>query len=145
MVTYRIVNKLSPTDAAYIAGIIDGEGTITLSRKHRNENRQLAISISNTELQLLKFVHEAIGAGKITNKKTSAAHHMPSYTYAIYNRQALRLLEQIHPYLHTYKVRRSELILKDYIKLTPRNGKYSGVQIKLRSNFEQNVLNIKAR
>lgn len=34
------------TDAAYIAGLIDGEGTVTLTRKHRNENRQLCVSIS---------------------------------------------------------------------------------------------------
>jgi hypothetical protein len=33
---------LSKTDAAYIAGLIDGEGTVTLTRKHRNENRQIA-------------------------------------------------------------------------------------------------------
>ena len=46
---YREVKKLGQTDAAYIAGLIDGEGTVTLSRRHRNENRQLVISISNTD------------------------------------------------------------------------------------------------
>jgi hypothetical protein len=44
-VTTVQTNPLRTIDAAYIAGLIDGEGTITLSRKHRNENRQLAISI----------------------------------------------------------------------------------------------------
>jgi hypothetical protein len=44
-----ICNDLSITGAAYIAGLIDGEGTVTLTRKHANENRQLAISISSTE------------------------------------------------------------------------------------------------
>ena len=33
---YRSVLRLDPRDAAYIAGLIDGEGTITLSREHRN-------------------------------------------------------------------------------------------------------------
>lgn len=62
------VKRLSATDAAYIAGLIDGEGSITLTRKHRNENRQPAITISNTERILLEFVLRVTGAGKITRK-----------------------------------------------------------------------------
>lgn len=143
MATYRIVNNIPPVDAAYIAGIIDGEGTITLSRKHKSENRQLAVSISNTDLTLLNYVKKTIGAGKITNKKTSQVHHTKSYTYAIYNRQALRLLEQIQPYLKTYKATRSILILRDYVALTPRNGKYTIAQKADREKFEIEVLSIK--
>ena len=45
----RNVIELATIDAAYIAGLIDGEGTITLTRLHRNQNRQLVVSISNTE------------------------------------------------------------------------------------------------
>ena len=36
--------------AAYIAGLIDGEGTITLTRLHAHENRRLVVSIANTEI-----------------------------------------------------------------------------------------------
>jgi len=32
MATYKTVNPLNGIDAAYIAGLIDGEGTITLAR-----------------------------------------------------------------------------------------------------------------
>lgn len=135
--------QLRPTDAAYIAGLIDGEGTITLTRKHQNENRQLAITISNTDRTLLEFVHSTVGAGKITNKRVTRTHHTPSYTYAIHNRQALQLLEQVNPYLRTYKVQRASLILRDYIKLTPRNGKYTPEQQQARSHFETAVLQIK--
>ncbi len=142
MATYKTTNTLTPIAAAYIAGLIDGEGTVTLSRKHKNENMQLAVSISNTEIQLLDYVLEQIGTGKITNKKTSQSHHTPSFTYAIYNRQALTLLEQITPYLLTYKKHRAELILKDYIRLTPRNGKYTEEARIERELFEKKVLNI---
>ena len=144
MATYKTTKSLTPIAATYIAGLIDGEGTITLSRKHKNENRQLAVSISNTEIQLLDYVLAQLGTGKITNKKTSQSHHTPSFTYAVYNRQALNLLEQIYQYLLTYKKRRAELILKDYIRLTPRNGKYTQ-QMKLdRERFEIEVMTIAA-
>ena len=37
------VNTLSLCDAAYLAGIIDGEGTVTLTCKNRGENRRLLL------------------------------------------------------------------------------------------------------
>ena len=51
---YKEVKEMSQIDSAYIAGLIDGEGTVTLSCRHRSENRHLVISISNTELPLLE-------------------------------------------------------------------------------------------
>lgn len=137
------VKQLSRVDAAYLAGFIDGEGTITLTRKHKNENRQLAITISNTERQILEYCLKVIGAGKITNKRTSKAHHTASFTYAIYNRQALSVLEQIEPYLLSYKVGRAKLILEKYIALTPRNGRYTKEIMRKRKEFEHAVLEIK--
>src|SRR6266700_2445268 len=54
--TAKTLHALDPRDAAYIAGLIDGEGTITLTREHRGENRRLVVSISSTERVLLDFV-----------------------------------------------------------------------------------------
>jgi hypothetical protein len=83
------------------------------------------VSIANTDFSLLRFVLELVGAGKITNKRTGAAHHTPSFAYRVSSRQALVLLEQVAPFLRTYKRARAELALADYLRLTPRNGKYS--------------------
>jgi hypothetical protein len=139
------LNCLSSTDAAYIAGLIDGEGTITLTRKHRNENRQLCVSISSTERPMLEFVKQSTRSGKITNKRIVSPKHTPSYTFALYNRQALALLRQVLPWLKSYKLQRAEVILRDYIRLTPRNGKYSEELKKKRVLFEKTVLGITAK
>lgn len=125
MAEYKQTKKLSTADAAYIAGLIDGEGTITLQRRHRNEQRQIVVSIANTERPLLEFVLEATGVGHITGKRVSYQHHTASFTYTVSNRQALSLLEQITPYLRTCKRERSELVLENYLRLTPRNGRYT--------------------
>lgn len=135
MANYRKVKILSREDAAYIAGVIDGEGTLSLSRRHRNENRQFVISISNTDIRLLNYICRTVGAGRITRKRISKNIHTPSATYAIDNRQAIDLLGQIAPYLQTYKAERANLILDHYQRLTPRNGKYSSAQKKARSEF----------
>ena len=143
MTTYKKTNHLSPTDAAYIAGIIDGEGTISLTRRHKNENRQLEISVSNTEMNLLDYLLKTIGTGRITRKRTYSDKHTPSATYQVSNRQALSLLEQIQPFLLTYKQYRARLVLRDYLRLTPRNGKYTEEMLTQREKFIEAFLNTK--
>jgi hypothetical protein len=139
----RQVNPLNGASAAYIAGLVDGEGTITLSRLHASEKRRLVVSISNNEIDLLSFVLSAVGAGKITRKRTYKPHHAQSYAFQISGRQALSLLQQISPYLRSYKLKRAALVLKHYIALTPRNGKYSADTTAARDAFETALLAIK--
>jgi hypothetical protein len=140
----RAVNQLSTQAAAYIAGLIDGEGTVTLTRLHADENRRLVISIANTEQSLLKFVIDQVGAGKITRKRTNLPQHTPSFCYAVTSRQALSLLKQISPYLRSYKRKRADLALELYELLTPRNGKYDAGTRADRHRFEENFLSLKA-
>ena len=59
------MRSLSAPEAAYLAGLIDGEGTVTLSRKHAGDMRQLVVSISNPEMPILEFALLSIGAGKL--------------------------------------------------------------------------------
>jgi hypothetical protein len=140
MVAAKTIRSLDSRDAAYIAGLIDGEGTITLSREHRDENRRLVVSISSTERVLLEFVAARCGCGKITNKRASSTRHTPSFAYRITSQQALDLLRQLHPFLISYKRLRAELMLTDYSRLTPRNGKYTGDQRAARNAFERKLL-----
>ena len=140
MTRCRTVRKLDPCDAAYIAGLVDGEGTITLTVQHRGENRRLVLSISNTELPLLEFVRRVAGAGRITTKRTYSERHTPSFTYQISSRQALSLLSQIAPHLRTYKAKRATLALRNYVRLTPRNGKYTKKMKRERQEFERELL-----
>jgi hypothetical protein len=141
---YKTLKTLSEKDAAYLAGLIDGEGTVTLSRKHKNENRQLCVSIASTEKCLLDFVLSVTGVGKITNKRKSKHHHAASFTFAVYNRQALALLEATRPYLKSYKRHRAHLILQNYLSVTPRNGKYTKELLDKKRELEDLVLAIKA-
>ncbi len=141
--TRRVVRVLPPTDAAYIAGIVDGEGTVTLTRVHSGEERRLVISVSNNDLALLRYLKTTFGAGKITSKRPNLPHHAPAYAFQISGRQALAVLHQIAPYLKSYKARRAKLILGSYVALTPRNGKYSATQLEARRTFEAEVLAIR--
>lgn len=138
------IHRLAPEQAAYLAGLVDGEGTITLTRMHRHENRRLAVSISNNDVSLLKFVKTTVGAGKITTKKTYSERHARSFAYQISSRQALDLLRQLAPYLKTYKAERAMLALDAYRRLTPRNGRYRPDIAASRREFERRLLAIKS-
>lgn len=140
---YRCVNKLTAVHAAYLAGLIDGEGTVTLTRLNRNRYRGLAVTVSNTEVNILRYALSLIGVGKITNKRRSKINHTPSYTYQITNRQALDFLGQISPFLQSLKAERARLVPSDYVRLTPRNGRYSGEQLTQRDLFVKRFFEIR--
>ena len=55
-------------EASYVAGIIDGEGSINLTRMHVNEFRRPNISIASTDKDLLIYIKTLTG-GIINNKK----------------------------------------------------------------------------
>ena len=50
---------------AYIAGLIDGEGSIMLQKFHHNEYPSPCISISSTTLELLHWIKFIVGKGII--------------------------------------------------------------------------------
>jgi hypothetical protein len=143
-VIYRKVKMLDLADAAYIAGLIDGEGTVTMTRRNRYKNRGLVGSISNNEIPIFRHVQDSIGAGKITGKRITSERHAPSYTYCITNRQALSLLEQVCPFLKSHKSARASLALKEYLRLTPRNGRYTPEQTDERETFVSNFFAIRS-
>ncbi len=138
-----MIASLDPALAGYIAGLIDGEGTVTLSRLHRNENRRLVVSISNNDRTMLQYVQGLVGSGRITSKRKSKPHHAASYTYQVSSRQALWLLEQTAHLLRSYKARRAALALAEYVLLTPRNGKYGCELRARRAEFETRFLAIR--
>ena len=139
----RKVKHLDPVHAAYLAGLVDGEGTVTLTRQHRNEGRRLVVCISNNELGILDFAKECIGVGRITTKRTYNERHADSYTYQLSSRQALDLLSQIVPFMKSYKAQRASMAIDQYLLLTPRNGKYRPEVMRRREEFERKLLAIK--
>ena len=141
---YKKVKVLTPPNAAYLAGLIDGEGTVTLTRRNLNKQRELVVSISNTEMPILTYVQTVSGVGKITKKRTTSSLHTPSFTFQVTNRQALSLLKQIVRYMKSHKATRAKLVLKDYIRLTPRNGRYTTQQLQEREKFIEKFFSIQS-
>ncbi|MBT2643431.1 LAGLIDADG family homing endonuclease [Bacillus sp. ISL-41] len=125
-------------EASYIAGVIDGEGSITLTRMHENEHRRPVLTIASTDKELLIYIQSLTG-GIITNKRNyKPGTHKDSFTLSIKSKfEVLATLQRIHPYLRIERKRRRALwILERYDLVTPRNGKYRPEMLKAKIEFE---------
>ncbi|MEK4028080.1 LAGLIDADG family homing endonuclease [Pseudobacillus sp. FSL P4-0506] len=131
-------------EAGYLAGIIDGEGSITLTRMHQREHRRPCITISSSDKELLLYIQTLTG-GAISNKKNyKPGLHKDSYTLSIKNKESvLMILKEVSPYLRIDKKRnRAKWILEHYNRVTPRNGKYTADMLKAKLLFEESFFNI---
>lgn len=126
-------------EASYIAGIIDGEGSISLTRMHEKEHRRPCISIASTDIELLIYIQKLTG-GVINNKKNyKPDRHKDSFTLTIKKKEdVFYSLENITPFLRVDRKRnRSIWILENYNNVTPRNGKYSPELLQKKIMFEE--------
>lgn len=136
---------MTETEKAYIAGIIDGEGSIMLQRFRCNQYPSPCVSIASTTLELLLWLQETIGYGQIKSiKNYNIEKHKNSYVFILKYNNAIRLLEDVYPYLIIdTKRKRAELILNKYKDLTPRNGKYTKDMLEMKAAFYDEFISIK--
>lgn len=126
-------------EAAYVAGIIDGEGSITLTRMHEKEHRRPCITIASTDKELLIYI-QSLTRGIIINKKNyNPNKYKNSYTLYIKKKlDVFHTLQSITPFLRINQKReRAKWILNNYDTVTPRNGKYSHELLKEKLMFEE--------
>lgn len=107
---------------AYLAGIVDGEGTVTLMRHHRGETPSPSVSIANNNERLLRWVKSLVG-GVIVRKPKRNPRHQDSFAWVLRFDAALRFLQEIQEFL-IIKKPQATLILRDYKKCTHRAGRY---------------------
>ena len=128
---------------AYLAGIVDGEGTVTLSRNHRNEMPCPVVSVSNTSLPLLKWIQKRAG-GIITSKNTRKPHHAVSYVWRLRHDKAIWILNEVKKYL-IVKRKHADLITQEYKKVTHRAGKYTPLLLQKKNDLIQKIRKLNQR
>ncbi len=116
---------LSDTEAAYAAGILDGEGSIYLARIHASRWPSPTVSVASTDRELLEWLCTRVG-GTIIQKRIYQPQHSRSFDWKLTDRRALSFLEIVRPFLVIQrKIERADLLLNDYLSCTPRNGRYT--------------------
>lgn len=93
------------TDLAYIAGIIDGEGCISIERRRYAEGKYkkiVSLTVSNTEEWLCQWLKLSWG-GRIRIRIDKRENHLPLYNWVVYRAKAIEVLKVILPYLKIKK------------------------------------------
>ena len=128
---------LTTIDKVYLAGIIDGEGSIMLTSFNKLKLPAPSVSVSSTSLELLEWIKFKVGAGVISSKKNyNPEKHQDAFSYGIRYNSALELIFEIEPYLQIKeKKQHAMLILSDYKKITVRNGRYTPDQLRAKDEF----------
>lgn len=135
---------LTPEQKAYLASIIDGEGSISLVRINKNKHPAPMISIASTDRELLEWILKTTHTGRIIVKKNyNPSVHKESYALNITYLRAIEILRAITPYLVIKRKRkRTQYILDNYPSVTQRNGRYSPEQLITKENFYRTFMSL---
>ena len=106
----KLINNMTNEQIAYLAGIIDGEGTISVSRKKdKTMKRKMSLrpflSVANTNLELIQWMYEITGLGQMSKLRISKnIKHTPFKRWTVWTRQAEQIVKLILPYLIVKKL-----------------------------------------
>lgn len=113
--------KLPENESAYIAGIFDGEGTITGTLNAVGQPHFYA-AIANTNLELLEWIQVRVG-GVIDEKRRSAIATKTCYELSFRSIENLiRFLEEVQPYLRVKKRKVDIVLLSSKVASVMRPG-----------------------
>jgi hypothetical protein len=119
------MNTLTETDKAYLAGLIDGEGCITIGKQLRPDLTPtpayaMRLIIAQSDKDFLEHWHEIVGIGVLLrrSKESVGKHIQPKYrdnclevyTWQLSSKEAAQLLREVLPYL-VMKKRQAEIAL----------------------------------
>ena len=146
---------ISETDAAYIAGLFDGEGSISYKQYMRQKPHnkkpypiwQIRMEISMTDKSVLNWLHLTLGAGTLNIKKYKSAYTKgwkKQWRWRCSSRDAYYVCLLIQPYAHT-KVVDINKIIKHYSHVTNTKLKAKVIDIanyKIKRKINEKNFNI---
>lgn len=110
------VKKMKPVEAAWLAGFLDGEGSVCCTMGgHNHAYKTWILSIVNTDIRSLEKCVEITGVGKVNKKtKPKSDKHKQIYTWRVASQKNLKsVCEQVLPYC-TIKQDQINLFLNEF-------------------------------
>lgn len=124
----------------YIAGFLDGEGSITLARDRKYAKfKSPMVSFSDNARGILEDIQASLPMrGSVISKTEARQNCSPSFTLQYKDNAALDLCALLQDKLrHPSKRARAQLLVAQYKSITPRNGKYTAEMAKMKLEFEE--------
>ena len=119
---------MTEVEAAYIAGLFDGEGTITYKKYPERKKKgnkvntyncwRISMEIAMTDQSVLNWVHEALKVGTVTSKKVNGKRvdgtsYLKQWRWRCTFRDAYYVCLLIWPFAHT-KLPKIQRVIEHY-------------------------------
>lgn len=136
---------ISETDAAYIAGLFDGEGCVQFKdyrekkKKHTGEGyryantKRITLEVAMTCKSVIYWLHDSLGCGSVkeidkTKSPTGKPYYKKQYRWRCSYRDSYYVALLIQPYVHV-KAEEINNIIKHYSHLTRSQVKAKVIDI----------------
>ena len=113
---------MQPSEAAYLAGLFDGEGSVYFKKmkqiKHQRPGKPthnvmvIRMEIAMTDKEVLEWVWETTGVGAFGPRKVKEGYK-PQWRWRAAHRDALKVCKELWPYAQT-KLHKIEQIIDYY-------------------------------
>ncbi len=124
------LDNVSDTDAAYLAGLIDGDGCVKICKRTRGFNHpqyDLQVDISNDALSVLSEFKSLFNLGNVSSYEGGTFRKTMRHRWILCGQEATLLLERILPYL---RIKQSEAELGiAFQSIRPGRGSKSRTQL----------------
>ena len=121
---------MTEVEAAYIAGLFDGEGTITYKKYFERKKKgnvvnkyncwRISMEIAMTDQSVLIWLTEVLGCGTL-NKKPRKNGHKMQYRWRCVFRDAFHVCCVLFPYAHV-KLDKITQVIEHYSTIQKRNN-----------------------
>lgn len=124
-------------DLAYVAGFVDGEGSLAISK-----NGSVSLSIVNTSRKALQYVLDTLGVGVIQDRKQRV--NKTQYVYRAYGEDCMAAVHKLLPFLIDKKPQAETLIeyraLPSHIRIPGLRGRRTNPE---RAGYAQRMKELK--
>ena len=112
------------SDAAYMAGLFDGEGSIDFTKRKEKKRsgtyncRRVSMEISMTDQSVIRWVHEVLGVGTVVKKprkglRKDGTKYLMQWRWRCTFRDAYYVCRVLWPYAHT-KLPKMQQVIDHY-------------------------------
>jgi|SRR5208282_3768005 len=98
-----LLENLSEAERGYVAGLIDGEGCISFSKRSNGRTGKLdytlTVSVANTAKEMIDWLVDRLKGGCYITHKPGERRRLALYRWSLGNNASIALLRGIAPYL----------------------------------------------
>ena len=112
------------SDAAYMAGLFDGEGSIDFTKRKEKKKygtyncRRVSMEVTMTDQSVIRWMHEVLGVGTVVKKprkglRKNGTKYLMQWRWRCTFRDAYYVCRVLWPYAHT-KLPKIQQVIEHY-------------------------------